>query len=183
MLRLINIDGANWLFDFWFPAITDLHKTWVFKFVFVPLLAVFWIKQYKHRGAFVFGFLSLSLGAADFVGGVLKKIVLRPRPFIDLGDLIQRSPAGGFSFPSNHSSNMFCMAVFLSFFFPRHRWLFFVIALMIVYSRIYNGVHYPSDTLGGAFIGACFGFVGAKLCHLAITWYESRSTKENKAHV
>jgi len=54
------------------------------------------------------------------------------------------------------------MAFFLSRFFPQYRVLFFTIASLVAFSRIYNGVHFPADVFAGALIGSTFGYFGSK---------------------
>jgi undecaprenyl-diphosphatase len=163
LFHLINVTLANPFFDVFFPTITDLHKTDVFRLVFVPFLLVLWFYLYRLRGVIIFLFLFVSMGMADWFGALLKHRWSRARPFVDILDTIQRSDAGGYSFPSNHAINMFCMAFFLSSFFPRFRFLFFMIAVLVAFSRIYNGVHYPSDVLAGMMIGSVFGIFGSLL--------------------
>jgi undecaprenyl-diphosphatase len=57
------------------------------------------------------------------------------------------------SFPSGHAATSFACATMLSFFVPRWAPAFFVLAAAIGWSRVYNGVHYPLDVLGGAALG------------------------------
>lgn len=162
IFRLFNIDLAFAFGDQFFPAITDLHYTWGFKFVFVPFLLFLFVRSKKWDGVIVFFGLAITLGIADFLGSRLKHLFDRPRPF-EVLEAIQRSPAGGYSFPSNHTISMFAMAFFMSYFFPKLRWLFFTIAVLVAYSRIYNGVHYPSDVLGGIIVGSTCGIIGSQL--------------------
>ncbi len=88
---------------------------------------------------------------------LLKEIVGRPRPFETLADVRvkHRWSAGGFSFPSGHTAGAFSIATILSLRYPRPSVLVPVLtwALMVGYSRIYLGVHYPSDVAGGALVG------------------------------
>lgn len=163
LFHLINLQMANPFFDVFFPTITDLHKTDAFRIIFLPFVLLLFIYLHRLRGLVMFLLLGLSLGLSDALGGIAKRYWLRPRPFTAEVDFIQRSAAGGYSFPSNHSMNMFCAAVFLSMLFPRFRIAFFAFAFLVALSRIYNGVHYPSDVIGGALIGSFFGFVGAKI--------------------
>lgn len=162
LFLLFNRDLAFSFGDQFFPAITDLHKTWPFKFVFVPFLLFLFVRSRKWDGVVIFFGFALTLGLADHIGSRLKHLFGRPRPF-EVIDAIQRSPAGGFSFPSNHAVSMFAMAFFMSYFFPKLRWLFFTIAILVSYSRIYNGVHYPSDIIFGFVIGTLFGIAGSNL--------------------
>jgi undecaprenyl-diphosphatase len=61
----------------------------------------------------------------------------------------------GKSFPSSHAVNSFAVATLLSTYYRRWQWWFFGWAALVALSRPAVGVHYPSDILGGAAIGAC----------------------------
>jgi undecaprenyl-diphosphatase len=66
---------------------------------------------------------------------------------------------GTYGFVSSHASNCFAVFAFVSMFFAR-RWLtigILIWAILVAYSRIYLGVHYPGDILGGAVIGIFIG--------------------------
>lgn len=109
-------------------------------------------KSYEAGGAFL---LSAGLSLA------IKAGVRRPRPFVTYPDIItKKSKGGGFSFPSGHTAVAFATATSLSLTYPK--WYViapsFAYAGAVAYSRMYLGVHYPSDLLGGILIG-----VGASL--------------------
>jgi undecaprenyl-diphosphatase len=180
LFGLINIKMTNPYLDVFFPAITDLHRTDTFRILFVPLICILWTYLYRLRGFLVFVFLVATLGISDKVGSLFKHFIQRPRPFDTGMEVIQRSAAGGFSFPSNHAINMFCMAFFLSTFFPNSRFLVFTMAVLVAFSRIYNGVHYPSDVVGGAVIGAVFGILGSHVAQQIITWTQKALQKRRK---
>jgi membrane-associated phospholipid phosphatase len=87
----------------------------------------------------------------------LKKIVNRPRPFVTYSDIFQKdSHVGPYSFPSGHTSSAFALATSVSLCYPQ----WYIVAPMALwaitvgYSRMYLGVHYPSDVLVGALIGS-----------------------------
>ena len=63
------------------------------------------------------------------------------------------SESAGRSFPSNHSANTACVALLAAIFFRRLGWLAFFPALVVAYSRVYTGSHWPSDVLGGIALG------------------------------
>jgi undecaprenyl-diphosphatase len=97
-------------------------------------------------------------------GKLIKPIFQRERPPVAGLDVILRSPHyGGYSFPSNHAANMFCLLGFVGYYFPRMRVPLFLIGLLTAYSRVYCGVHFPGDVLGGALIGLAFGLLCARL--------------------
>jgi len=74
--------------------------------------------------------------------------------------LADQLPCGGrWSFPSAHAANAAAVAVVLTGWYPRWRIAFGVLAFLIGYSRIYVGVHYPLDVLGGWALGILCGIV------------------------
>lgn len=165
LLHLINWDWSNSFFDAVMPVITDLHKFWISKFIIFPVFAVLLVLRKKSWGAFFLLFLILALATSDAIGGqILKPLFERLRPSVAGIDVIMRAPHfGGYSLPSNHAMNMFTFATFVSLIAPRFRILFFFIASLVAYSRVYCGVHYPSDVLAGAGFGVCIGWVFYKL--------------------
>lgn len=165
ILLWINQTTSNSTFDGLFPFYTDLHKVKWFIIPAVLLLLFYYIKHYRRAGVTYFIFLLLGLGISDFTGKVVKDQFDRPRPFTvaELG-VVQKSPAGeGHSFYSNHTSNMFAFATYTSQFFPVGKAVFFAFAILTGYSRMYNGVHYPSDVLAGAIVGMLIGWLVGQL--------------------
>lgn len=164
--KINSVWTQPWM-DIFFPFITDLHKTAVFKYVFVPCVLMLFIYRRKIKnGLIIFIFSLLAVTLADGIGTrVFKHNFERNRPFQNLQlDAIQRSPAGGFSFVSNHASNNFAYATFVSTFFPPARIVLFAVAIAVSYSRVYNGVHYPSDVLCGALLGMLSGIFMSRIC-------------------
>ncbi len=115
----------------------------------------------------------LTLGMGSGITILLKKIIDRPRPFVTYpNDINQRTDAGSHSFPSGHTTATFATATALTL--STKKWEIavpsFVYAGFIAYSRMRLGVHYPSDVLAGAAIGAGSGF----LIWQADKWYRKR---------
>ena len=103
------------------------------------------------------------------VNVVLKPIFRRRRPFIAFvkARVIGTRPRD-FSFPSGHAAAGFAGAVLLGMFLPRWAPLFYLFALAVSFSRIYLGVHYPSDVVMGAFAGSVLAVVYRALIHLLL---------------
>jgi len=91
-----------------------------------------------------------------FTTTALKLAFNRDRPFVTYPFLDKQSEAGSYSFPSGHTSSAFAFATSLSLAFPK--WYVIAPAYLYAsaagYSRMHLGVHYPSDVLAGAFVGA-----------------------------
>ncbi|HSW54401.1 MAG TPA: phosphatase PAP2 family protein [Ignavibacteriaceae bacterium] len=143
--------------DKFFSIITDVNK-WYIAYVILIGIAFF---NGGRRGKIAVIGLILLIVVTDQTGyRVLKELFERVRPCNILTDVITPvGCAGGFSFPSNHALNNFAAAVFLLRLFPNYKWIFLIVAILISISRIYLGVHYPSDVIGGALIGAAFGYL------------------------
>lgn len=101
---------------------------------------------------------------ADGIANLLKALTNRPRPYIampHLHILIARPSSG--SLPSQHTTTAFAGATLLSFLWPKRAPWFFIAAVLIGFSRLYLGVHYPTDVVAGAAIGAASAGAGIVL--------------------
>ena len=93
--------------------------------------------------------------AALFLGGSLKRLVRRPRPLsLVPGLFVTPSAVIGSSYPSGHTIGAFALAAALSVWWPRRWWVWWSLAVVVAFSRMYLGLHYPSDCLGGALLGS-----------------------------
>jgi undecaprenyl-diphosphatase len=115
-----------------------------------PLLSLLNRRQPLYATALT----AVSVLTADLLALVIKLAVGRPRPFetIPEADKLMNA-AKGLSMPSAHAATAFAGAVAFAYLFRRYAALAFLLAAAIAYSRIYVGVHYPSDVLAGAALG------------------------------
>ena len=109
---------------------------------------------FAWRRPFLFLQVVLADAVADLLAYALRAAIGRPRPpaVYPEPDPLVHVPHNG-SFPSGHAATSFACATTLAFAAPRYRVLFFVLAAAIAWSRVYVGVHYPLDVLGGAALG------------------------------
>lgn len=181
MLFLNGINSPFWDTVMWYISAT---LTWA------PLYAVilfFVFKKMKWEGVIALAFFILLIVMADQSSVKLFKNVferLRPCHNPDIKDLIHivNGKCGGkFGFVSSHATNTFALAMFTSLFF-RIKWVsysIFIWAIIVSYSRIYLGVHFPFDVLGGAGLGILVGLVTYKLYLFVLNYYrKKRSRKE-----
>lgn len=135
------------------PWITDFdHWRWP-----VVALVVVALARGSRDTRIAIVFAILAVAAADQVSSsVVKPFVDRARPYRVVEGARKLSGAHGDAFPSSHAANTFAAGTFLAMRFPRFLPVLAVPAV-VSYSRVYVGVHYPLDVLGGAGIGASIG--------------------------
>jgi len=139
-------------------------------FIWIPLYIIFCYFLYKNFKLksllYILLFVAIGVTVSDQLAGVFKYGVARLRPCHDpsLQSYMRVVKCGGqFGFYSAHSSNTFFLASYLSFLLKNKlKWfpyVIFVWAIIVSYSRIYLGVHFPIDILVGAFVGILLGAV------------------------
>lgn len=163
LLTAINFDGPTG-YDFFWAMYSD-KWTWI-PFMLVVVYCLLRPGNWRHRLLMV-GSVALLFVLSDFVvSSFIKNVVCRPRPshdpaVMDLLSYVNGYRGGAYGFPSNHASNGFAAATFLALLL-RNRWVTlsaFLWAVGSCYSRMYLGVHYPSDILCGAMLGIVFAII------------------------
>ena len=146
-----NRTVANPVFDFIMPIITELDYWRIPIFLMLLALLIFGGK----KGRIVVLLVAIIVTMSDQLSShVIKPLVGRVRPcFVVEGVRLLIHQSRSFSFPSSHASNMASMATLFSVKYPRYKIAFISLAALVAYSRIYVGVHYPADILGGAILG------------------------------
>ncbi|TDQ78263.1 phosphatase PAP2 family protein [Sphingobacterium yanglingense] len=101
-------------------------------------------------------YIGTSTAITAVVNYGLKQLFKRKRPFRKYNNFVAVTQASGYSFPSGHTSSAFSNAVSLSQAYPK--WYVIAPSLLwsssVAYSRMYLGVHYPSDIAAGALLGS-----------------------------
>jgi undecaprenyl-diphosphatase len=127
-----------------------LSKVAQFGLVWLAIGAVAAVVLRRPR---VFVTLLVADAVAELAADVLKAALPRHRPRVhQLGGRLTEH-----SFPSGHTTTSFACATVLAAFVPRLRVPFYVLAVLVAVSRLYNGVHYPTDVIAGAALGTAVG--------------------------
>ena len=146
--------------DVLMPAITHLgDKGYIW--IALGVVILFLCKEERATGAQVLLALILSLVICNMI---LKNAVDRIRPcdLKPVADLLIHRP-GDPSFPSGHTSASFSAAVVLILNKWKGRWAALVLAVLIAFSRLYLYVHFPTDVLVGALVGAFCAWLSVTL--------------------
>ncbi|HEY6906063.1 MAG TPA: phosphatase PAP2 family protein, partial [Ignavibacteriaceae bacterium] len=147
--------------DKFFSIITNVNNWYI---AYIILLGISFIKGGRIGKVAAIGVIILIIVTDQTGGHLIKELVQRIRPCNALPDVITPlGCTGSYSFPSNHALNNFAAAVFYYRLFPKLKWALFITACLIAISRVYLGLHYPSDVLGGAVLGIIFGYLFSEI--------------------
>ncbi len=130
----------------------------------LPTLAVTMVLIYINWESSLMALLlgGLSAGIADSLNSrFIKKHTNRIRPGKQFADIrtLGTMNKGKKSFPSNHASNTMAFALGFGLFFPIAMWLLIPLSILVGYSRVYCGAHFPLDVLAGWAHGAFWVFI------------------------
>jgi membrane-associated phospholipid phosphatase len=173
LFYFINHSLSNPLFDWLMPILSGGNGVMRFFVPLAVLVALAAIFFGNTRTCLCVLMIVLVVGLGDpLIINTIKHAVARPRPCIALSDAIARvGRTDSGSMPSAHAANWFAAAMVVFLLNRKKRWLTtptFCMAAAVAFSRVYNGVHYPSDVLAGAILGA--GYAIALIVALQSVW-------------
>jgi len=156
------------------------------KFIYAFFITTSLVILKRHRikqAILIYFFMILGFLWVDFsVARILKPLIKRHRPFVSIknvyvgeGKKLLKRPLkvkASYSFPSCHASNVGFAGFYLSFFEPLFSPFWIIFVILVGWSRIYLGVHYPLDVFAGWIYGAFWAYVFYKLVKKLI--YEPR---------
>lgn len=159
-----------------------ISTTTTFSFPLVAGICVFLAVRFRREGVIAAIAFVVTIALADSVGHLLKAYFQHARPCLEYGDLLHsvfntsiRCTSSHDGMPSNHALNFFAAFSFLASFYRNKTWgtLGIILAALVGVSRVYLGLHFPSQVLVGAGIGI---FMGTSAAYI-LRWnrYKNRS--------
>ena len=192
LFDFINQSLANPFFDWLMPILSGSNGVKNEFIVLAVAVGVALLCFGKLRARLCVLLLILIVATNDgLICNTIKHAVARPRPFVTLPEARVFGTVGkGYvlpemneygvdtsvnkgsrtSMPSSHAGNWFAATMILFIYYRRSLWFMLPMALAVSFSRVYNGVHYPSDVLVGAILGAGYAAAGAIALQAAWRW-------------
>lgn len=156
LFLFINHLPHNLLFDSFFSLLSFVGYFGAIWFVFL-LLLLFWEEIKEKKALFT---LIFAWGFALISEMSLKSLFGRLRPEFRISEVIVvLDKTTSLSFPSGHATIAFASVYILSFYHRKWAMWYYLFAILISFSRIYLGKHYPSDVVAGAIVGTCIGYL------------------------
>lgn len=168
LFHWINQGLANSFFDGLMPLISSKRLLPLAFLLIVPIAI-----RLGRRGLPAIACLAIIIGLGEgLILSPMKEWVGRPRPPLTLDDVRLIVGLGGSgSMPSAHAANWGCATAVLALFYRPSLWLTLPLAVLVSFSRVYNGVHFPADVLVGGILGAGYGAAGVLAFHWA--WHQT----------
>lgn len=151
LFREVNGSLTSPFLDALMPYVTEKSNFLGVVIVAAALILIFGRRQ-DRVGLLI---LVAVVGTSDLTSNALKHLFMRLRPCQALdGVRLLVGCGGSYAMPSGHATNIFAAMVFLSLRYRKAFPLFLALAVLVAYSRMYVGVHYPADVIVGAALGA-----------------------------
>lgn len=189
MQRLLELDKELLLY------FNGFHASWLDPIMMLATKTIFWLPLYlllvyliikykKWDTLYILLGIALSITLTDQItSGFMKPFFARLRPSQDpsldgLLHIVNNYRGGLYGFASSHAANTFGIATYIFLLFRgRYHWMsvIFLWAVLMSYTRIYLGVHYPGDVVVGALIGILCGWAGFQFSNWLVRKFSKKS--------
>ena len=167
-ILFLFLNGLHSEFLDGFMVFISGKKEWIPLYIAIIILI---LVKFRKKGLLAILLLIILLILTDFISvHLFKNMIMRLRPSYNpelkgLVHIVNNYRGGMFGFVSSHAANSFGFAFFIHLLFKNKylSWFILIWAVFVSYSRIYLGVHYPGDILGGAILGILFAWLMFKL--------------------
>ncbi len=138
---------------------TSLFISGPVSFIVIPLCILIALSlKAKENFMYMFSLVFLSGFLSFLTARICKEIFQVMRPYVTHTHIIPLFPTPGYSFPSEHASVYGALTILLFHFDYRLGILSLVLSLLVMLSRVVNGVHYPVDVIAGFILGGCVAY-------------------------
>ncbi|MFC1590768.1 phosphatase PAP2 family protein [Candidatus Omnitrophota bacterium] len=153
LFHIVNRDLANPAFDTVMPWITALGNG---RSVFFIAIGVYFLVKKRAKIA---GFVIIAgISASHYIAYYFKNLFGLPRPYEILQGARVLVDSSGFAFPSGHTTMAFTAAFIINAFVKKPL-MIYAVAAAVGFSRVYLGVHFPSDVASGMLLGTLIGYI------------------------
>jgi len=172
LFYFINNSLQNAFFDWLMPAVTNKYNWFP---LFAVIYVLLWWKGGKQGRTAALLIIPVIVLSDQISSAMIKPMVQRLRPCVALEHVnMLIGLKTSYSFPSSHAANSMATATFFAYFYPKGKWLYFVLAGLVGISRVYVGVHYPFDVVAGAALGVASALSVIYLYQLVSSLYTRR---------
>lgn len=190
---LVEIDKSFFLYlNSWHTPFWDEVMWWVsYKYSSIPIylaVLIFILRKHKFKipaSLVTITLFVLTIVVADKISVIgFKDVFERLRPchtpeIADLVHIVKGKCGGKYGFVSSHATNSFAFATFSTLFFRNKIYFGLILfwAILVSYSRIYLGVHFPADVLGGAILGTIIAVVFYVINNKTLSFIRKKTSK------
>ncbi len=163
MHEIFKFHGHNTAVDMFFFCLAE-YSSYAFAVLFlIALCCYFYINFKRNSVERIYYSYIYFLPAALLLNKIIRELISRERPYNVIKEFESMTEPifhyYGDSFPSNHAAACFAIAGAVYMMSPRAGWGFFVLSVLVSVSRVYVGVHYPSDVIAGAMVAFVVMFI------------------------
>jgi len=130
-----------------------------FGYILIFLLILFLIRNFRKYWLMVVQAFIAAILARFVIVEIIRYVLPKPRPFVENHVNLLVDRVNQFAFPSGHAAFFFAIATVVYFYNKKAGILFFLAGFLISISRVFSGIHWPSDILAGALVGILSGYL------------------------